>query len=91
LEDTQSNPTICRHQNCRRNATVECFECERPFCDYHLSRVRLPFLNNKGFQVCASCLQVYARDPDLWSILSLDTPPRPVPEPRASQWTSERQ
>ena len=92
MEDSQSHPTTsCQHHNCRRQAIIECFECERPFCEYHLSRVHLSTLNNSGgFQVCASCLEVYAQDPDLWSILSLDMPARSVPEPRPSQWTSER-
>ena len=61
----------CFVRRCRRPAVTCCVECDRPYCDHHLSHVWLPLLTNTGeFLVCPTCLDMYAHDPTLMAILS---------------------
>jgi hypothetical protein len=61
----------CSVRRCRRPAVACCFECDRLYCDHHLTHVWLPFLNITGaFLVCPTCLDIYAHDPTLIALLS---------------------
>jgi hypothetical protein len=68
---TSRNQQRCCVRSCRRAAVTCCFECDRSYCDHHLTHVWLPFLRNTGgFLVCPTCLEIYAHDPTLVAILS---------------------
>lgn len=34
----------CSECMCQRHARMHCFDCERPYCIHHLTRMRIPFL-----------------------------------------------
>ena len=70
-------PRRCRAPGCWDPTRAQCFECERPFCEAHVARVRITS-DPAGtvFQLCADCLRAALAEPEIREVARLEPPPQ---------------
>src|SRR5215469_771958 len=62
----------CASPRCAAFAVRRCFDCDRPFCAAHLTRLQLSLAGAiRRFWVCRTCLVTYLNDPDVRRIVTV--------------------